>query len=73
MEEKNEEWHSCCTRRTTDSNLMKYVTQLSVSFIVLGFSLVQIIRDVPNKDVYFAFISCIVGIYVPAPTHRKEN
>jgi len=71
MEEANEEWHSCCSNRTTDSHLMKYMTQLSVSFIILGFSIAQIARDVDNKEVYFSMISCIIGIYVPAPTHKK--
>ena len=69
----NEQWKSCCSERSTDSHLLKYITQLTVSFIILGFSVAQIARDVPNKEVYFSMISCIIGIYVPSPSHKKDS
>jgi len=73
LEDQNEKWQSCCFNRTTDSHLMKYMTQLTVSIAILTFSMTQIIRDVPSKEVYFSMISCIIGIYIPAPSHKRET
>jgi hypothetical protein len=69
---ENEKWQSCCSNRTTDSHLLKYVTQLGVSLTVLGFSMTQIIRDVGNKEIYFSLISFVVGVYLPSPSHKKD-
>lgn len=70
--DRNEQWRSCCSSRTTDSHLMKYMTQISVSSVILIFSIVQIARGDDKLEMYFSLISFIMGVYLPAPTHKKD-
>lgn len=51
---------------------IKYIVLVTVSILILIFSMVQIIMH-PNDAnvVYFSLISHIIGIYIPAPKSEK--
>lgn len=71
-EQKNEpleEWNTCCSK--TQPEFIKYCSQLFVSFTVLIFAFVQIFRG-DSSNIWISFITLIMGIYLPTPTHKKN-
>lgn len=74
-EEKNEIWISnCCKGRTViNKELLKYLSQIGFSLIIIIFAIYQIIvldEDI-DKSMYFSLISLVVGVYLPSPTHSE--
>lgn len=47
---------------------IKFSVQVSFSFIVLLFAIVQIARGATNTDIYFSLISGIIGYFMPNPS-----
>jgi hypothetical protein len=76
MEEKEEikqieeikEWNTCCSK--TQPSFVKYISQLVVSFLILIFAFIQILRG-DTSAVWISFITLIMGLYTPTPTHKK--
>jgi hypothetical protein len=60
-----DEWVGCCSR--TDKHLIKFIAQVAMGSCVIIFGMIQIIRDVENKNVYFSMISGTLGIFLPRP------
>ncbi len=74
MEEEDIWILNCCRGRTViNKDLLKYLSQVGFSLLILIFSLVQIIRldDTVDKSFYFSIVSLIIGVYLPQPT--KED
>lgn len=65
----DQEWSGCCSR--TDKDYLKYIIQVAVLALILVFSLVQVIREAPNKEIYFSLISTVIGIFAPQPTIKS--
>jgi len=65
------EWHTCCSNSSIA--FIKYVVTVSISLIVLVFSLVMISFN-PDDDnsIYFSLIASIVSVYIPSPTMDKK-
>ncbi len=57
-------WKSCCFE--LDRRAVKFFSQLTISLIVIIFSLYQLYRD-KDKDVYLSLLTMILGIFVEAP------
>lgn len=66
------EWHTCCSNSSIA--FIKYVVTVSISLVVLVFSLIMISLnpDVDNS-IYFSLISSIVSVYIPSPTMGKKT
>tara|TARA_B110000211_G_scaffold186403_1_gene211587 strand:+ start:197 stop:436 length:240 start_codon:yes stop_codon:yes gene_type:complete len=66
---------SCCRNEGTvvDKELLKYLSQIGFSLIILFFSIYQIISldDDIDKSMYFSLISLVVGVYLPSPEHTN--
>jgi hypothetical protein len=75
-EEKNEIWRSSCCKgegTTVNREMLKYISQIGFSLIIIIFAIYQIIvldEDI-DKSMYFSLISLVVGVYLPAPTHEN--
>ena len=59
----------CCGKKS-DKHLVKYIVQVIFGLILIGFSIIQISRNVPNKEVYFSLISSIFGYFLPSPGYE---
>jgi len=71
-DDDNIEWTLCCSK--SSKSFIKYLTTVLMSVIVLIFCIIQIILNTDqNNSIYFALISSIVSLYVPAPTLDKTN
>ena len=57
-------WKSCCFE--LDRRAVKFFSQLTISLIVIIFSLYQLYRD-KNTDIYLSLLTMIMGVYVEAP------
>jgi hypothetical protein len=67
-------WKSCCFK--IDKEFTKYLTQISISYIVLIFSIYKLItiqkEDNDDKSIYTSIIMMILGIYTnPVKFKRK--
>ena len=60
------EWACCCSKRTTDKDFMMFLASTVILITIMGFSMGQIIRAPPEKDVtiYFNLISFVAGIFI---------
>jgi hypothetical protein len=67
------EYRSCCFR--CDKELVKYLTAISISYIILGLSIYKlIIINGSNEDtsIYISLITLILGIFTN-PIKLKTN
>ena len=64
--DSSEEWKICCSR--SSSHFIKFFVTFSICFVVLIFSMIQII-NMPNEDnsIYFSLISSILALYMDSP------
>lgn len=69
-EEKNASTYWYCCGKKTDKQFVKYIVQVSFGVALVSFSVAQIIRNVPNKEVYFSLIGSTVGYFLPAPGYE---
>ncbi len=58
-------WKSCC-RCNLDKRAVKFFSQLTISLIVVVFSLYQLHKE-KNTDIYLSLLTMILGVYVEAP------
>jgi len=57
-------WKSCCFE--LDRRAVKFFSQLTISLIVVIFSLYQLYKE-KNTDIYLSLLTMILGVYVEAP------
>ena len=69
-EDQIQVWHTCCSK--TEPAFIKYISQLAISSIVLGFSIVMIANG-RTDAVYYSLISGVVGYFTPAPNMRTPS
>lgn len=73
-QQKKEMWISrCCnSEKKISKELIKYISQLSISLIILVFSMIQLSKkdDINNQSLYVSLITLIIGVYIPSPEHR---
>ena len=67
---------SCCFQ--IDKDFMKYMTQITISYIILSFSLYKLIvitkEDNEDKSIYTSIVMMILGLYTnPIKFKRKNN
>ena len=64
--DNSEEWKICCSK--SSSHFIKFFVTFSICFVVLIFSMIQII-NMPNEDnsIYFSLISSILALYMDSP------
>ena len=75
-DEKNEgEFKSCCFK--IDVSFVKYLTQVFISYLILGLSIYKLITidgNSEDKSIYISLITLILGIYTnPAKLQKKEQ
>ena len=58
-------WKSCCGCNL-DKRSVKFFSQLTISLIVVIFSLYQLHKD-KNTEIYLSLLTMILGVYVEAP------
>jgi hypothetical protein len=76
MEEdkKNNEFKSCCFK--FDKAFVKYLTQVFISYLILGLSIYKLITidgNSEDKSIYISLITLILGIYTPAVKLQKKE
>jgi hypothetical protein len=62
--DENNEWRSFCFR--CDKELVKYLTAISISYIILGLSIYKLIiinGNNEDKSIYISLITLILGIH----------
>ena len=62
------DWHSCCGT-SSDKRLLVFIANLSISFILLIFSMIRLIEPLQpdERSIYIGFISLVIGIWVKSP------
>lgn len=65
-EQMRKNWNISCSSASPEA--IKYFTIVGFSVVALAFCITQIIRDVPERAVYFNFISMIFGIFIQTPS-----
>ena len=63
--ERKTYYKTCCGSRL-DKRALQFFSQLTISLIVMIFSLYQLHRE-KDKEIYLSLLTMIVGIYVEAP------
>ena len=66
IEETPNQW-SCCNAKMTSTHV-KYIYQISLGSSIVIFSMVQIMRQAENPEIYFSLISGMIGVFLPTPT-----
>jgi hypothetical protein len=56
----------CCSGSKIDKRCVQFFSQLTISLIVIIFSLYQLYRET-NTDIYLSLLTMIIGIYTEAP------
>lgn len=72
MDNSTEEWKICCSK--SSSHFIKFFVTFSICFVVLIFSMIQII-NMPDKDnsIYFSLISSILALYMDSPKLEQSK
>jgi hypothetical protein len=58
-------WRSCCGCNL-DKRAVKFFSQLTISLIVVVFSLYQLHNE-KNTDIYLSLLTMILGLFIDAP------
>ena len=70
INKKKERWKLCgCD---VNRHFLKYLIQILFIFYVITFSIIQIIRDVDQPEIYFSLISSMIGWVLPSPTMEED-
>jgi len=68
-------WKSCCFQ--VDKEFVRYLTAISISYIVLGLAIYKLINTQENsadKSVYISLITLVLGIYTnPVKFKRRDE
>jgi len=70
-EDKDNKWRLCCS--SVYKAEVVFMTQILFLFIILIFSIVQIVMKAENLEIYFSLISSIIGILIPQPKMSKND
>jgi hypothetical protein len=68
------EYRSCCFR--CDKELVKYLTAISISYIILGLSIYKLIiinGSNEDKSIYISLITLILGIQTNGPIVKNKK
>tara|TARA_Y100000296_G_scaffold86627_1_gene127044 strand:+ start:471 stop:803 length:333 start_codon:yes stop_codon:yes gene_type:complete len=59
----------CCKNGRTDSKLLQFIVSTTFSFIILMFSIFQLIRldDPQAQNTYISLLTLVFGIFIPTP------
>ena len=72
LESKNNDtWGLCCS--SVYKSEVVFFVQILFLFIILIFSIIQIILKSNNLEIYFSLISSIIGILIPQPKMAKNE
>jgi hypothetical protein len=71
LEEDKNKWQLCCS--SVYKSEIVFLTQILFLFIILIFSIVQIVMKAENLEIYFSLISSIIGILIPQPKMNKNE
>ena len=58
-------WQTCCGSKL-DKRAVQFFSQLTISLMVMIFSLYQLHRE-KDKEIYLSLLTMILGVYVEAP------
>jgi len=61
-----------CGSCSLSNDHVKYIVQVSFGFLIIAFSMVQIVRDDGDTTVYYSMLSGTMGLFLPAPTIKKQ-
>lgn len=66
------QWHSCCTGKSTDSRLLRFVSQYSIMFMVIIFCLYELNQSKTCEDTttYISLLTLILGVILPSPQSK---
>lgn len=70
LEHGEVKWQMCCSEVYKDELI--FFSQIFFLLSVVIFSMVQIIRNVDNREIYFSLMSSALGVILPAPTMARE-
>ena len=75
MDEINEDkyYRSCCW--TVDKAFVRFLIQISISYIVLALSIFKLITlsESADKSIYISLITLILGLHTEIPRLKKRN
>ena len=66
------EYRSCCGS-SIDKELMNYLGTLGICSVVLVFSFIAVSQKNEDKEVYFTFISMIIGLFMNNPKVKNKK
>jgi len=69
IENKDKRWEFCCS--SVYKAEVVFLTQILFLFIIMIFSILQIVNKASNVEIYFSLISSIIGILIPQPKMQK--
>jgi hypothetical protein len=72
LESKDDDkWGLCCS--SVYKAEVVFFVQILFLFIILLFSIIQIVLKSSNLEIYFSLISSIIGILIPQPKMAKND
>jgi hypothetical protein len=74
LEEKDNEWKSCCFK--VDKDFLKFFVQVFISLMILTLSIYKLIimtSTNEDKSLYVSLLTLILGIYTPQPTIKATK
>lgn len=66
-----DKWGLCCS--SVYKAEVVFFVQILFLFIILLFSIIQIIQKATNLEIYFSLISTIIGVLIPSPKMNKND
>ena len=69
--DKKDKWGLCCS--SVYKAEVVFFVQILFLFIILLFSIIQIIQKATNLEIYFSLISTIIGVLIPSPKMNKND
>lgn len=69
------EWHSCCTDKSTDARLLKWIAQVAFSSVAFGFAFAGLLTGGNDAltPFYTGLIGSIVGLHVNLDGYSKKE
>lgn len=66
-----DKWELCCS--SVYKAEVVFFCQILFLFIILVFSMIQIVTKANNLEIYFSLISTIIGVLIPQPKMSKNE
>jgi hypothetical protein len=64
--DNNNNWLLCCSYVRKEE--IVFFSQLLIIISIMAFCMIQITRDISNRDIYFTLMGSCTGYMLPAPT-----